>query len=247
MNLTISLFTIPEQISRQIKEAILQGELLLGDRLPSENKLAELFGVSRSTIRDALHLLKREHIIETRKGNQGGNFIAQKISPELIQNLNKYAFSSLKINNLSLDHFFELSLLVEVPVAGLAAIYRSREDIIRLKQLLSNLNDLCLSAHSSYSLFQSMISFHRVLACASHNPLIIEVIDRLYQLSEVLSLQFSLSSNQQISFFKTLHTIYFAIENQNASNAKEGMYEHLRFIQNLTKVKEQNIVFGDSI
>lgn len=242
VNLTTSLFTIPEQISRQIKKAILQGDLLLGDRLPSEHKLAELFGVSRSTIRDALYLLKTERIIETRKGNQGGNFIAQKISPELIQNLNKYAFSSL--NHLSLEHFFELSFIIEVPVAGLAAIHRSKEDIIHLKKLLNTLNDLCLSTHSSHSLLHSVISFHRVLASASHNPLIIEVIDYLHQLSVVLSFQFLLSHNQKRLLFETIHLIYSAIENQDVSKAERGMSEHLQLLGSITRVKEHDIIFG---
>lgn len=57
------LFAIPEQIAGQIKESVLHGDLHLGDRLPSEKELAEIFGASRSTVRDALHLLRKEYIM----------------------------------------------------------------------------------------------------------------------------------------------------------------------------------------
>lgn len=247
MDLTTSLFTIPEQISMSIKEAILKGNLRLGDKLPSENKLAELFGVSRSTIRDALRLLKTECILETRKGNQGGHFIAQKVSHALIQNLNDYAFSSLKSYNPSLEDYFELSFLSEVPIAGLAAINRSREDIIHLKEHLSTIKNICLAPNSSNALLHSVISYHRTLALATHNPLIIEFIDHLYKLGEVLGLQYSLSSNQKVPLFKSLYLLYLAIETQNASHARNYMFAHLHYLQDLTKANEQDLIFGNSI
>lgn len=245
MILAKPLFSIPEQISRQIKESILQGELQLGDKLPGENKLSEMFGVSRSTIRDALHLLRTEHIIETRQGNQGGHFVSQKASYLMIQNLNNYAFSSLKFDYISLDQFFEFTLLVEVPIAHFAAIHRSPEDLADLKSHHFRLANLCLLARSSYSIPQAVISFHRSIARTSHNPLIIETIDHLYRLSVVLSFQLLLSFNQRQLLFESIDPIYRSIKKQDALMAERGMSEHLQFLSDITRTKEQDIVFGD--
>src|SRR5437588_2142723 len=57
-----------EQIAEQIKQRILSGELRTGDRLPTENELAEQFGASRTAVREAMKTLTQRGLIETRPG-----------------------------------------------------------------------------------------------------------------------------------------------------------------------------------
>src|SRR5438093_11059247 len=57
-----------EQIAEQIKQRILRGELRTGDRLPTENELAEQFGASRTGVREAMKILAQQGLIETRTG-----------------------------------------------------------------------------------------------------------------------------------------------------------------------------------
>lgn len=231
------LFTIPEQIAGQIKESVLHGDLHLGDRLPSEKELAEIFGASRSTVRDALHLLRNEYIIETRTGKNGGHFVPQKAAPQMIKNLNDYAFSSFKYCSISFEHFFEFRVLVEAPMAGLAAKHRSNEDLNSLKNVLATLNGLCLSSHSSYSFFQEAISFQCILAKASKNPLMTKLIDYLCQLSEVLTFQFLLSPHQERMLYEALLSIYFPVEKHDFLNAEKRMIDYLELLQGMEGMK----------
>src|ERR1700733_8238874 len=64
-----------EQVEHQMRSAILSGEFKVGERLPSEAELAKAFGVSRSTIREALHALKTSGLITTTPGATGGSFV----------------------------------------------------------------------------------------------------------------------------------------------------------------------------
>jgi DNA-binding GntR family transcriptional regulator len=57
-----------EHVAEEVRAAIVGGQLRPGSRLPSERALAEEFGVSRATIVSALHLLRGEGLIETRRG-----------------------------------------------------------------------------------------------------------------------------------------------------------------------------------
>ena len=57
-----------EHVAEEVRAAIVDGRLRPGSRLPSERALAEEFGVSRATIVSALHLLRGEGLIETRRG-----------------------------------------------------------------------------------------------------------------------------------------------------------------------------------
>lgn len=60
--------TLPDRVSRTIKESILNGEICGGDALPTEPELEKQFGVSRAVIRDAVRMLKAQGLIEVRHG-----------------------------------------------------------------------------------------------------------------------------------------------------------------------------------
>ena len=57
-----------DEVVSQIKEEIKKGNLKTGEKLPSEQEMAKMFNVSRSTIREALTILRVEGIVETKKG-----------------------------------------------------------------------------------------------------------------------------------------------------------------------------------
>ena len=60
------------EIVSQIEHAIFEGELKRGDRLESERELAERFGVSRITVRDALRVLEARGLVHVKVGASGG-------------------------------------------------------------------------------------------------------------------------------------------------------------------------------
>ena len=57
-----------DEVVNQVKEEIKKGNLKTGEKLPSEQEMAKMFNVSRSTIREALTILRVEGIVETKKG-----------------------------------------------------------------------------------------------------------------------------------------------------------------------------------
>jgi len=69
--------SVAKQISERIREAIVSGQLQVGQRLPTEDELAQTYGVSRPTIREALKRLAAQNLIRSRRGPLGGNFVAE--------------------------------------------------------------------------------------------------------------------------------------------------------------------------
>ena len=61
-----------QEVANQIKASIFDGTYNLGDKLPSENDLAGMFGVSKVTIRQAVRILESSGILYTRQGIDGG-------------------------------------------------------------------------------------------------------------------------------------------------------------------------------
>ena len=64
---------VAKQIATNIREAIVNGALKVDQKLPTEEELAERFGVSRPTIREALKRLAAQNLIHTRRGPAGGS------------------------------------------------------------------------------------------------------------------------------------------------------------------------------
>lgn len=67
-----------EQLAETRSTLIVDGGIALGQRLPAESELCQTFGVSRSTVRQALWVLSSLHLVVTTRGVQGGNFTAAR-------------------------------------------------------------------------------------------------------------------------------------------------------------------------
>jgi nitrite reductase/ring-hydroxylating ferredoxin subunit len=65
-----------KQISESLRAAIMDGRLKVDERLPTEEELAQRFKVSRPTVREALKRLAAQHLIRSRRGPAGGNFVS---------------------------------------------------------------------------------------------------------------------------------------------------------------------------
>lgn len=74
---TIKPNRISETIVMQIRAAILNGDLQIGERLPPEKDLSDQFGVSKSTLREAFRVLEAHGFIEIRQGMAGGAFVKE--------------------------------------------------------------------------------------------------------------------------------------------------------------------------
>lgn len=125
-----------EQVYEQLRGMILSGRLVAGHRLPPEAQLATQFGVSRSTIREALRLLVSDGLARTAKGAGGGTFVTiptlDHVSDFVGRNLELLSLT----DDLTLSEFLEMRELIEVFAVRHAAERRSDDDLARLRGTL---------------------------------------------------------------------------------------------------------------
>ena len=69
---------LPEQVADKLREMIIQESLKTGAKLPAEAELMERFGVSRSTVREAVKILQTEHIVDIRQVLNHARAVGQK-------------------------------------------------------------------------------------------------------------------------------------------------------------------------
>jgi DNA-binding FadR family transcriptional regulator len=157
-----------EQVYDQLQDLILSGQLAQGHRLPNEAQLASSFGVSRSTIREALRLLVAENLIRTAKGAGGGSFVTLPTVDHVSEFLERN-FELLSLtDDVTLPEFLEARELIEVFAVRQAAVRRTTTHIESLRATLVP-GDSPLPVQEQYMRNKE---FHSVLVDACGNALL---------------------------------------------------------------------------
>lgn len=157
-------------IISQIREAILNGTLKPGDRLPPEKVLVSNFGVSKHTLREALRSLEVMGFLEVRKGAAGGAVVLEvdmKTTRDSIANF-------LYFQNISVRDLSEVRKFIEPHLARLAAERMTPEELDELTAI----HQSCLAAMAQGDLtYAHDMAFHDAIARASRNPVFIMIQD----------------------------------------------------------------------
>lgn len=158
------------QIVEQMLEKIRAGELLPGEKLPTESEIAQTFGVGRNSVREAMKSLAIAGIVHSRAGR--GSFISMN-AKELVGFSNQLDFSQEKN---SLVEMIEVRLFLEVGAAGLAAEKGTENEFSELKRKLDLLKK-DVSDNRSWS--ANGLSFHLQIAKMSKNSWLVYLLEHI--------------------------------------------------------------------
>jgi DNA-binding FadR family transcriptional regulator len=207
---------------------IVDGNLIkTGQRLPTERKLAEQFGVGRRTVRRALDLLEQEGRISRRQGQ--GTFIS---SPEpatqgVVEEHGLGAF----LEHANPIEFMEARLTVEPILAQFAALRASKCVIEKLHILAEETR----MANSADDYERADAQFHRCIAAAAKNSIFLSFFDALVSMRSDISWQQLGENNrcykQQATYATHHRDIAEAIAAREGARARDLMYRHLSDIQ----------------
>ncbi len=126
----------PEEVADAIRAWMFGREMAPGDRLGREEDLAREFGVSRPTLREALRVLSSAHLIRATKGPGGGIFVAATPEQGIGRSVTESVASMLSADSIDLDELIETRMLLEIPLAGLAAQRATEADVAALRAVL---------------------------------------------------------------------------------------------------------------
>jgi len=149
---------------QQLRQAIADGTWPAGARLPTETELAARFGMSRSTLREAVSRLRADGLVDSRPGRGA----VVRGAPSLALRLPQAGADA------SVGHLFELRRLLEVEAAVLAAERRDAEALQALEQAHET---MAQAAAGGLHAPQADLAFHRAVAAASANPMLLTLLD----------------------------------------------------------------------
>ena len=155
------------QIAKAIRDAIVSGQLLIDERLPSESELSDQFEVSRSTVREALKRLAAQSLIRTQRGAYGGAFINRISYEEAYGQQITTSTLLLSMNAVSFDVACEARFALERACALFAAQRRSPDHLATMR---AEIHRQAQPGLSDEGWCASDITFHRALVDAADNP-----------------------------------------------------------------------------
>lgn len=210
------------QVTSQLRDQIVTGQIRTGDQLPNEAELGSIFGVSRSTVREALRSLAAQSLVYTSRGVTGGTFVA-KLDAETVS---EYLRTSLGLMSgsagVSVSELLETRAALEVPAARFAAIRRTDEALQELKE-----NASIRSIDDESARYAKNSRFHELILEASSNRLLSLVASPLFDVLKSRFLREDVEKSYWTQVDEDHRKILRYIETRDPDGAEAAMRSHL--------------------
>ncbi len=212
-----------QQVADQLLELILSGQLASGDRLPPEADLAANFGVSRSTVREALRVLASRDLIHTTRGTTGGTFV-RRVEVEQVSDYLETSIGLMSgAESLGIDDMLEAREVLEVPAARLAAVRRQDHHVEQMREAI----DRETRTRGRSLKFREHRNFHGIVVNASGNGLLEMMTEPVFRVLQSKFLDPDVPQNFWDTVDADHEVIAEAITAGDGDAAAAAMHEHL--------------------
>jgi DNA-binding FadR family transcriptional regulator len=230
-----------EEIAEQIRGELVSRRLRAGDRLPAERALAEQFGVSRNTLREALRSLENSGLLRLQKGATGGAFVRESTGDAIITGLR----DMFHLGAIQPEHLTEARVMIESIAVRVACERATREDIDALNTNIAlaerNARENSIDFYGQANIH---LEFHRILARATKNPVMVIVMEALIDVMQHFIRAIGQKPNPWVIPSRRRFMKHFAAGDSDAAVAE--MKQHLERLnrQYLSLVKEKDRAGG---
>jgi GntR family transcriptional regulator, transcriptional repressor for pyruvate dehydrogenase complex len=201
----------------RFKQLISEGALTPGYKLPSERELSLTFGVSRTSLRPVMKVLKMMGVISQRVGD--GTYLSSDASAVLAEPM-EFLFL---LDETSSQELIETRLIVEPTLAAKAAERATPEHLLVLRQTIAEIE---AAQSDQFRIIEADLLFHRTILQCSGNRL----FGRLFQVIHRSLINMMMLTSQLVDRDHTLafhQAIFESIRLRNAGDAERHMREHL--------------------
>jgi len=154
---------LSEKVSTAIKNDIASGKLKKGEKIPAEPELMEIYGVGRSSVREAVKTLAMTGILKVQQGY--GTIVASKIKEESL---------SHRLRRAEFEEINNVRALLEKEIVRLACLNRTAADLEHMQLLLAQ-RKKAIGAKQQKKCADADIGFHISIAKASGNNVLLDL------------------------------------------------------------------------
>lgn len=220
-----------DTVVRRIEEKVLDGSWRGAGRLPAERALAEHFGVSRPTVREAIRHLVSKGMLETKRGS--GVYVVQKQPAALAAPWLQLVAEQAPLR----EEVLEFRMVFECAAARFAAQRSTPDELYRLETLIARMRD-AVTDHDVEAEARMDGEFHTALTAAAHNRMLgqfyASVITMLRE--HIFANTFDATENnanaaaQSEMRMRQHESIFFAVRERNPNAAQQAMFAHIDFV-----------------
>ncbi len=210
--------SLSEEIAGQIMSLVSSGDLMPGQKLPSERELCLRFGVGRSSLREALRCLTIVGVLETRVGE--GTFLAMN-RDKFIGKVLEWRVATERKN---VENLMKVRLALETETASNAALHTTEDGIRKLEALLAKMK---ASIGNPEQVAATDIAFHLGIAEASANDLIFDLLTLIRSQLEQGLMKVSAFPGASENAYNEHVKILNAIRAHDPESAKALMRDHI--------------------
>ncbi len=232
---TVTSERLSEAVVKQLEALIVAERLNAGDAIPSERRLSELFGVSRSVIREAMRTLERAGLVAIKPGR--GAFVLQPSADTIFRPLSFL----VRMRRGTISDCLEFRRYLEPAIARLAAERHSETDQAALRQALDGMD---ANIREPEAFIEYDLGFHSALARATGNPVFLLVLDAtmgLMQETRQKTMHIWGAFEQDC---REHHTLFERIVAGDPDGAAQAMIDHLASVARQLAIVDAG---GDSV
>jgi len=222
----ISRNKVYAEVARQLERRILE-ELKPGDMLPPERELAQVFGVSRSSIRDAIRQLEAMGLVRPRQG-------AGTVVCEPAETVATPLAGVLHQKRRMISELLEVRKMIEPPLAGRAAVHATPAQLADLENIVERHAEKV--GRGEFGIEEDS-EFHYNIALAADNSVVIKVVDVLMDLLKETRERSLQVEGRQAKSFAGHQRILAALKRHNPEGAEAAMRRHLEEIEQIVLKK----------
>lgn len=218
-------------LATQLRGQILAGDWSEGAFLPTERDLVVQAGLSRASVREALRILEMEGLIAIRAGRGGGSIVCRPTRGTLERSVSLF----IRGQRVRPAALLETREALETLLAGIAALQRTDDDMLRLDTLHT---DLIAAEGNQDAFLRVNFAWHLAVVAASHNELLIGIVNAIsremfrFTLMDVLG-----SEAVQTGTIRSHAKIMDALQRRDAPAAQRRMARHIHaYIETIENV-----------
>jgi GntR family transcriptional repressor for pyruvate dehydrogenase complex len=170
---------VTSAILEQLEDRILGGDLVEGQKLPSEQELAEQAGVGRRAIREALKALEMKGLITIRKGS--GAFVVRNDFESYMDTLLRNVHAYLKLDRAKLGHILQFRELLAGSIIRLLAS-NPRPEVMEKIQASISLQEQALAAKNAGQYNRAHLDYHLAIVNSVENPVVTMMYSQVIKL-----------------------------------------------------------------
>ncbi len=216
-----------EQIALQIRRYLEQQDLQPGDRIGTEAELAEEFGVSRPTLREALRLLSASHLIRVGRGRAGGIFVARTPNEGMGRNVSESIALMLAAETISMSELLDTRMFLEVPLAGRAALQADESVVARLEAAIE---DAAGERPGTDRFNEADARFHQILAEAAGNDLLLALTAWILEVLQPTLIAHISVNVDGAAIIEQHRAVLRAVRRRQRSAAERAMAAHIAYL-----------------